>query len=197
MTVWIFLGAPGAGKGTQAVLLGECLKMPHVSTGDLLRRAVRDGTVLGSKARSFMDRGELVPDGLLLDLVREKLEARPAPPGWVLDGYPRNLPQAESLDEMLGSAGIRLGGVLNLEVADGVLVNRLRKRAALENRTDDSEETVRNRIRVYERQTAPLGEHYERRGVLHRIDGEGTVDEVRRRVLGACGKSGCESGDGL
>jgi adenylate kinase len=155
-----------------------------------LRRAVREGTPLGAKVKALMDRGELVPDALLLDLVRETLEARPAPEGWVLDGYPRNLAQAESLDEMLAQIGIRLGGVLNLEVADGVLVTRLAKRAALENRTDDSEETVRNRLRVYERQTEPLVDHYAGRGTLRRIDGEGTVEEVQARVRRACASPG-------
>jgi adenylate kinase len=163
----------------------------------LLRRAVREGTELGRKAKDFMDRGELVPDSLLLDLVRETLQSRPAPPGWILDGYPRNRSQAESLTRMLEEIGIGLGGVLNLRVNPEVLVDRLRKRAALENRVDDTEETVKNRLRVYEDQTAPLVDFYRGRGVLREVDGVGSVDEVQLRVsaavhgsFGAVGPSG-------
>ena len=159
--------------------------MAHVSTGDLLRRAVREGTELGRKAKGYMDRGELVPDSLLLDLVRETLQGRPAPPGWILDGYPRNRSQAESLTRMLEEIGIGLGGVLNLRVPPDVLVDRIRKRAALENRVDDTEETVKNRLRVYEAQTAPLVDFYRGRGVLREIDGVGTVEGVQVRVLAA------------
>lgn len=166
-------------------MLAERLAFRHVSTGDLLRRAVREGTVLGSKAKGFMDRGELVPDALLLDLVRETLEEKPEPAGWVLDGYPRNLIQAESLSKMLSEARVAMGGVLNLAVGPAFLVERLRKRAVVEHRADDTEETVRNRLRVYEEQTAPLVDYYQRTGLLKTVPGEGTVEEVQERVLGA------------
>jgi adenylate kinase len=159
--------------------------MNHVSTGDLLRRAVREGTELGKKAKGFMDRGELVPDSLLLDLVRESLLASPRPSGWILDGYPRNLAQAKSLAGMMDEIGIGLGGVLSLEVDSDVLVDRLGKRALLENRADDTEATVKNRLRVYQEQTAPLIDFYAGRGALKSLDGEGSVEDVQGRVLAA------------
>jgi adenylate kinase len=159
--------------------------MNHVSTGDLLRRAVREGTELGKQAKGFMDRGELVPDSLLLDLVRESLLASPRPSGWILDGYPRNLAQAQSLARMMDEIGIALGGVLSLEVDADVLVDRLKKRALLENRADDTEATVKNRLRVYQDQTAPLIDFYRGRGALKSLDGEGSVEDVQGRVLAA------------
>lgn len=159
--------------------------MTHVSTGDLLRRAVREGTELGKKAKGFMDRGELVPDSLLLDLVRESLLASPRPSGWILDGYPRNLAQAQSLAGMMDEIGIGLGGVLSLEVDSDVLVDRLKKRALLESRADDTEATVKNRLRVYQEQTAPLIDFYKGRGALKALDGEGSVEDVQSRVLAA------------
>ncbi len=170
--------------------------MEHVSTGDLLRRAVREGTDLGKKAKGFMDRGELVPDSLLLDLVRECLETEPRPAGWILDGYPRNLAQAESLARVMDEIGIALGGVLCLEVSEEAIVDRLSKRALLENRTDDSEATVKNRLRVYEEQTAPLVDFYRSRKALRGIPGEGTVEEVQARVLAALRPFGKASGNG-
>ncbi len=170
--------------------------MTHVSTGELLRRAVREGTELGRKAKGFMDRGELVPDSLLLDLVRESLEVRPEPAGWILDGYPRNLAQAESLARMMEEIGFELGGVLSLRVSENALVDRLKKRAVLENRADDSDRTVKNRLRVYEEQTAPLVSFYRQRGVLREVDGEGTVEEVRARVLAIVRFSAGASGGG-
>lgn len=180
--IWILLGPPGAGKGTQAKFLAAHLDVPHVSTGDLLRSAVRDGTELGRKAKSYMVAGELVPDGLILDLVRETLEAGGAPRGCILDGYPRNRVQAEALDGMLGEVGQRLGRVIRLVVPDDVLIRRIAGRAADEGRSDDAEETVRNRLRVYRSQTEPLVEYYEGRGSLTEVDGVGTVEEVRRRI---------------
>jgi adenylate kinase len=176
------LGPPGSGKGTQAALLAERLNWIHLSTGELLRQAVREGTELGKKAKEFMDRGELVPDDLLLDGVRQKLTEEPRPKGWVLDGYPRNLAQAESLSRMIDEIhGIRIGGVLSLRVSTPELINRLRKRAALENRTDDTDATVQNRLRVYEQQTAPVIEFY--REAVHEVDGEGGIEDVQSRIL--------------
>jgi adenylate kinase len=189
--IWIFLGAPGSGKGTQADLLARRLEWAHISTGDLLRAAVREGSDLGKKAKSYMDRGELVPDALLLDLMREKLASRPAPKGWVLDGYPRNLVQAQSLSRMIEEMdGVRIGGVLNLNVSNDALVERLKKRAALEKRVDDSEDTVKNRLRVYEEQTAPLIDFYRRQGALREVQGEGAIDEVQERIQAIVSASG-------
>ncbi|HET9886628.1 MAG TPA: adenylate kinase [bacterium] len=180
-TIWIFLGPPGSGKGTQAALLAERSGWVHLSTGDLLRKAVREGSELGKKAKAYMDKGELVPDALLLDLVREKLHTEPKPKGWVLDGYPRNLAQAESLSRIIDEIpGVQIGGVLSLVVSTPELVTRLKKRAALENRTDDTDATVQNRLRVYEEQTAPVIDFY--RQQLREVDGLGEIEEVQSRI---------------
>jgi adenylate kinase len=180
--IWILLGPPGAGKGTQAKFLAVHLGVPHVSTGDLLRSAVREGTELGKKAKAYMVAGDLVPDELILDLVRETLETGDAPGGCILDGYPRNRVQAESLDEMLAEVGQELGRVIRLVVPDDVLIRRIAGRAADEGRADDAEETVRNRLQVYRTQTEPLVAYYESRGSLTEVNGVGSIDEVRRRI---------------
>ena len=179
--IWIFLGAPGAGKGTQADRLADHLGIAHVSTGDLLRKAVKNGTDLGRKAQAYMDRGDLVPDDLILGMVREALTG-PAKDGCILDGYPRNTVQAASLDGMLADLGRDLAGVINLKVAEDTLVARIAGRAQAENRADDTEETVRDRLKVYEEQTAPLVDYYRGRGGLQEVDGEGTIDEIQARI---------------
>jgi adenylate kinase len=182
--IWVFLGAPGAGKGTQAKLLAEHLGIPHVSTGDLLRAAVSEGTELGRKARSYMEAGELVPDELMLGIVRASLEKSEAARGCILDGYPRNVSQAESLDGMLREIGQEIGCVVNLEVSEQELMRRIAGRQGDEGRVDDDEATLRNRLRVYEAQTAPLVNYYGERGVLRRVPGEGSVEEIQERIRG-------------
>jgi adenylate kinase len=179
--IWIFLGAPGAGKGTQAERLAEHLGVLHLSTGNVLRKAVKEGTELGRKAETYMKAGNLVPDALILDLVREVLTGD-APNGCILDGYPRNAAQAASLDEMLSDVGEEIGAVINLNVSEETLVTRIAGRAEAEDRTDDDEETVRNRLKVYGEQTAPLVDYYRGRGGLQEVDGEGTVDEIEGRI---------------
>jgi adenylate kinase len=184
--IWIFLGPPGAGKGTQAKLLAAHLGVPHISTGDLLREAIADGTELGRLARGYMEAGDLVPDDLLLGLVREALEG-PAAKGCILDGYPRNTHQAEALTELAHTLGHPVCGVIELEVSEGVLVDRIAARARAEARADDTEETVRRRLRVYEEQTSPLVAYYRDRGLLHPIAGEGSIDAIRARVFRVAG----------
>jgi len=184
--IWIFLGAPGAGKGTQADRLADHLGIAHVSTGDLLRKAVKNGTDLGRKAQAYMDRGDLVPDDLILGMVREALTG-PAKDGCILDGYPRNTAQAASLDGMLADLGREITGIINLKVGEDTLVARIAGRAQAEDRADDTEETVRNRLKVYEEQTRPLVDYYRGRGGLQEIDGEGTIDEIQARIRGIVG----------
>lgn len=183
--IWILLGPPGAGKGTQAKLLAEHLGIPHLSTGDLLRRAVEEGTEVGRKARSYMEAGELVPDALLLGLVRSRLTDGATAGGCILDGYPRNRAQAESLGAMLGEIGQEIAGVVDFEVPEEELVRRIAGRAADEGRTDDTEETVRNRLRVYAEQTEPLIAYYAERGALEAVDGVGSIEAVQDRVRAA------------
>lgn len=188
--IWILVGPPGAGKGTQAKLLAEHLGIPHVSTGDLLRRAVEKGTEIGTKARSYMEAGELVPDPILLGLVRSRLTDGDAAGGCILDGYPRNRSQAESLGLMLGEIGQEIAGVIDLEVPEEELVRRIAGRAADEGRADDTEETVRNRLRVYAEQTEPLIAYYAERGALEKVDGVGSIEKIRDRVRSAVAARG-------
>ncbi len=210
----VFLGAPGAGKGTQARRLEERKGWPQVSTGDLLRAAVAAGTPLGLRAKAAMDSGELVSDELVMELLGERLAQEDCAAGFILDGFPRNRSQARLLKDLLDTAGQQLDTVLMLDVADEVLMKRLTgrrtcsatgkllnihfsspeelaaSRAAggkLIQRDDDKEETIANRLTVYERQTRPLLEHYAR--LLRRVDAQGTPDEVFARVLAAVGES--------
>lgn len=187
--IWILLGPPGAGKGTQAKMLAEHLGAEHVSTGDLLRRAVAEGTALGRKARSSMEAGELVPDELILGMVRERLR-QGSGGGWILDGYPRNRAQAESLAAMLGETDESIGCVVDLEVPEDELVRRIAGRAADEGRADDTEETVRNRLRVYREQTQPLIDYYGGQGLLRTVDGVGGIPEIAARVQAVAGAAG-------
>jgi adenylate kinase len=160
----IFLGAPGAGKGTQAKMLADANAMAHISTGDILRSAVAHETALGVKAKGFMDAGELVPDSLVIDLIRERLKEDDAQTGWILDGFPRNVAQAGFLDALL---------------PDEVVVDRLVKRGEAEGRSDDNEATIRRRLQVYREQTAPLIAYYEAQDKLATIDGNQPLDQVK------------------
>jgi adenylate kinase len=181
----VLLGAPGSGKGTQAALLKDHYAIPHISTGVLLREAVAAQTPLGQQAKAIMDRGELVPDDVMLDLIRERLGQDDVAGGFILDGYPRNLAQAEALDTVLGELDQPVEEAVLIEVNEDMVVERIAKRAAEEGRSDDTEEVVRNRMRVYEEQTAPVAGHYETRGLLTRVLGEGTIEEVLERIKGA------------
>lgn len=170
----IFLGPPGSGKGTQAAKLAQDEQIPHISTGDLLRKAVADKTALGVKAKSYMDKGDLVPDQLVLDMVRERLHKPDVQSGWILDGFPRNVKQAESLENLLKEVDQVSEDVISLEVPDDVIVDRLRERG----RNDDSEETIRHRLEVYREQTAPLIDFYRDRGHLKSVNGNQPIADV-------------------
>jgi len=183
----LILGAPGSGKGTQGKLLAERLGIPKIATGDMLRAAVQQGTPLGRQAKSFMNAGNLVPDHLILDLIKAELATPAARGGAVLDGFPRTAAQAELVDALLAERGERLNCVVLLDVDETELVRRILERARLEGRADDTEAAVRTRLAVYQRDTAPLVAHYAPRGNLHRVPGMGTIDEVAqdiKRVVG-------------
>ena len=180
----VLLGAPGSGKGTQAALLVEQLKLPHISTGDLLRSAVKAGSDLGRQARIVMDRGELVSDDIVLGLIEERLSRDDANAGFILDGYPRNIAQAEALDDLLTRIEQPVDEALQIDVDVEMVVNRIAKRAAEEGRSDDTEEVVRHRMEIYFEETAPVVDYYAQKGVLSRVLGEGTIEEVFQRIRG-------------
>lgn len=173
----IFLGPPGAGKGTQAKILADYLEVPHISTGEILRKAKQDGTPVGLKAKAYMDRGDLVPDIVLQELVQERLQQEDTKnQGWILDGFPRTLFQAKFLEKLLPEINQECDLIINLTVADEVLVGRLAKRAALEGRSDDTEEVIRNRLVVYQQETAPLIDFYQQHLVT--VDGDRSLDLI-------------------
>jgi adenylate kinase len=207
----ILLGAPGAGKGTQGSILARKLGVPKIATGDILREAVRDGTELGHEARRFMDAGELVPDEVILGLVREALRSPEAEEGAICDGFPRTVPQAESLRAILAEQGEAIDAVVALEVPAETIVRRMAGRRTdpetgavyhidsnpppaevadrVVQRPDDREETIRHRLDVYAANTAPLVEFYERSGVpVHRVDGDGPIERVQSDILELLGR---------
>lgn len=210
----IFLGPPGAGKGTQARELAREWDVPQIATGDMLREAVAAGTPLGRQAQEYMDRGALVPDDVIVGLIAERLSRSDAKSGFILDGFPRTIRQAEALDRLLHDLGQQLERVVFFDVSEQELLRRLTGRrscpvcqstyhlvsappqrpglcdkcgAALVQRVDDSESTVRHRLRVYASQTAPLLDHYRRCGLLVTVGGEGTVDTIRHAIRQAVG----------
>ncbi|NDJ19322.1 adenylate kinase [Myxacorys almedinensis] len=170
----IFLGPPGAGKGTQSKVLADSHAIPHISTGEILREAVLGKTPLGVKAQGYMDRGELVPDQLVVDLIRERLDKPDTQSGWILDGFPRNATQAQILDFILNELSLDYDRVINLDVPDETLVARLLSRG----RKDDNEEVIRRRLEVYRNQTAPLIDYYESREKLVTVDGNQSMENV-------------------
>jgi len=205
----IMLGPPGAGKGTQAQKLLERLEISQISTGDLLRQAVRAGTDLGKQAKGYMDRGELVPDSIVIGMIRQRLTEKDCQRGFILDGFPRAVTQAEALDGMLQELKHKLDHVISIEVEEEELVERLSGRlscpkcsamfhkifsppkkagvcdqcsGALIVRADDNEETIRNRIEVYKKQTEPLKDFYQKKGLLRKIDGQGSPESIEQRI---------------
>ena len=181
----VLLGAPGSGKGTQAARLKEHLQVPHVSTGDLLRAEVAAGSKLGLEAKEVMARGELVSDAILLGMLEDRFSRPDTANGFILDGYPRNLAQADALDVLLKRIGQPMDAAVQLDVATELLVERIAGRAAAEGRADDSPESVRTRLKVYDSQTAPVIEFYRTHGQLTVVDGVGTLDEVFTRIIEA------------
>ena len=179
----IFLGPPGAGKGTQAKHLSNLCKVPHISTGDILRAAVAQQTDLGKKAKFYMNAGNLVPDELILGMIRERLTADDTTLGWILDGFPRNVEQAAFLDELLTEISQPFECVVNLDVPDEVIVSRLTQRGLQEGRADDTEETIRHRLEVYRQRTEPLIDFYRNRQQLVSVDGNQPIEVVTDDML--------------
>jgi adenylate kinase len=205
----VLLGAPGAGKGTQAKMLIEKYKIPQISTGDILRKAVADGTPLGKEAKAIMERGELVPDKIVLGLVQERLKQDDCKKGFILDGFPRNTIQAEALDKLLNDIKMPLDSALSVDVPKDDLMKRLTGRRTckkcqqmynvyysppkkegvcdkcggeLFQRADDKEETIKKRLDVYDSQTAPLIDYYKKKGILKSVVGTGSIDEIFKKV---------------
>jgi adenylate kinase len=201
----VMLGPPGSGKGTQAVKLAEKMNLKHLSTGDMLRENLKNGTELGLKAKEYMEKGELVPDQLILDMIKALLSGEGGAEGFIFDGFPRTIPQAEGLDKMLESVDNKLDGALNLQVSDGEVVKRLSGRffcpqcqrtynypanlpqkegycddcdVALQKRKDDSEEVVKNRLEVYKKQTEPLIDYYNNKSILKDVNGEREIAAI-------------------
>jgi adenylate kinase len=210
----VLLGPPGAGKGTQAKLLQDEFGACQISTGDILRKAVAEQTALGKEAAEYIYRGALVPDDVIVNLVAERMKERDCEKGFVLDGFPRTIPQAQGLDRILKTMGLNLNGVLSVQVPENIVIERLAGRRTcrscgalshmvfnppkkagvcdhcggeLYQRDDDREETIANRLKVYEKQTAPLANYYRERGLLREIDGVGEVNDIRARVTKALG----------
>ena len=179
----LLIGPPGAGKGTQAARLSEALGVPAISTGDIFRHNVKTETELGLKAKAFMDAGDNVPDSLTNDLITDRLENEDCSGGFLLDGYPRTTDQVRHLDEFLADHGTSLDVVVQLIADADVVVERLRKRAIEQGRSDDDESVVRHRLEVYGQQTAPLIDLYEGRGLVVAIDGLGEISEVANRIM--------------
>ena len=181
----LLLAPPGAGKGTQGQRLAEIYSVPHLATGDLLRQHVAEGTALGAEAKTYMDRGELVPDKIVNSLILNALTGGKPLRGFILDGFPRSLKQAEDSYEWGQGRGLTFQRVISLAVEEEELVRRLLERGRRSGRSDDNEDTIRKRLRVYESDTAPLLDFYRQRGILAEIDGTGSVEEVTDRIRAA------------
>jgi adenylate kinase len=190
MVRMLLVGPPGAGKGTQAVLLSKAFSIPAISTGDIFRANVRDETPLGLEAKGFMDRGEYVPDTLTNALVADRLSQDDCESGFLLDGYPRTLDQVRALDEVLAAQGNQLDVVVELTVDPDIVIDRIRVRATEQGRTDDTEDVMRNRLELYARETAPLIQVYGGRNILVSVDGIGSIDGVTGRIVDALGLRG-------
>lgn len=207
----LLMGPPGAGKGTQAARIASYYGIPHISTGDIFRAAIQAGTELGKRAKEYLDAGKLVPDQLTIEIIRQRLKNKDCDKGFLLDGFPRTLPQAEALDQLLNGLGVKLDAVLNIAVDTEDLIRRLTGRRVcrqcgatyhvvfqpparegvcdrcggeLYQRTDDNEETVVGRLNVYREQTAPLLKYYQKRGLLREVNGNASIDDVWDEIQG-------------
>jgi adenylate kinase len=174
----LLLGPQGSGKGTQAKRISAEYAIPHIATGDMLRAAIEAGTPLGRQVAPILESGQLVPDELMIDLIRERLEEPDTAPGFILDGFPRTTPQADALDAMLREIGRELTIVFALQVSDEICIERLLKRAREEGRPDDTPDAIRTRLELYHRETEPLIEHYRAQGYLVTIHADGTPNQV-------------------
>lgn len=184
----IFLGPPGAGKGTQAARIEAAYEIPQLSTGDMLRAAVAAGTETGRQAKDIMARGDLVPDDVVVGIISERIQAADCANGFILDGFPRNVSQARALDRVLVEKGVNLDAVIELAVDPEILIDRILKRAqesADGPRDDDTEEALQHRLRVYEEQTAPVADFYAEKGILRTLDGMQEIDEVTQQIRSA------------
>jgi len=219
----ILLGGPGAGKGTQAKKLIDKFQIPQISTGDILRAAVKEGTEMGRKAKEYMDAGKLVPDEVVIGIIKDRLAQPDAKKGFILDGFPRTVPQAEALDKVLVDLGSKIDHVVSIEVDEEALVTRLTGRRTcksadcgqmyhvkftppakegvcdrcggeLYQRDDDNEATVRNRLATYNQATAPLIDYYQAKGLLRPIKGEGSIDDIFNKIVGIVSGGGCSCG---
>ena len=183
MTNLVLFGKPGAGKGTQAAFLKDKYNLVHISTGDIFRHNIKNETKLGKLAQSYMDKGDLVPDEVTIQMLQEEVEKNPNAEGFIFDGFPRTIAQAEALDAFLSSKGMRIHGTLALEADDEALIKRLVERGKVSGRTDDQdEEKIRNRFTEYNEKTAPLIAFYQAQGKYHPINGIGTIEEITTRL---------------
>ena len=180
----VVFGAPGSGKGTQSAKLIERYGIHHISTGEVLRKHIADGTELGKTAKSFIDKGQLIPDELMISILADTIDQHPeAANGVIFDGFPRTIPQAEALNELLEKRGAKLDAVVGLEVADSGLIDRMIKRGQETGRADDNPQTISNRLKVYHSQTQPLRDYYMKRGKYHAIPGSGSVDDIFGAII--------------